>query len=237
MSSPNASFYDAGICRVLLTPLKWFLYSVLLLMALIVVAWIIDCIFVFKVSPDGAATLTRILANDVQRTDVLGGWHYNLHHLAVMTANALYEALFKVTGIDAMASRFSDGAPLSIPDTIARDTYVSNYEVMHIAMTATQLFGVRLATLLMCAPFLVLAYLIGMADGLVQRAIRRLGGGHESATLYHRAKYLQLALLSIGAALFLILPISFDIRSPLLLSAVISSCMSRYQWTFYKKHV
>ena len=154
-----------------------------------------------------------------------------------MTANALYEALFKITGIDAMASRFADIAPLSIPDTIARDTYVSNYQMMQIAMTATQSFGIRLATLIMCAPLLVLAYSIGMADGLVQRAIRRLGGGHESATLYHRTKYLQLALLSLAAALFLILPISFDIRSPLLLSAVISSFMSRYQWTFYKKHV
>jgi len=55
--------------------LKWFLYSVLLLLALIVVAWIIDWIFVLKVSSDGLATLTRTLANDVQRTDVLGGWH------------------------------------------------------------------------------------------------------------------------------------------------------------------
>jgi hypothetical protein len=75
MPSRNASFYDASICRVLLTPLKWFLYSVLLLLALIVVAWIIDWIFVLKVSSDGLATLTRTLANDVQRTDVLGGWH------------------------------------------------------------------------------------------------------------------------------------------------------------------
>jgi hypothetical protein len=237
MSSQNASFYDAGISRALLSPLKWLLYSVLLLLALIVFAWIIDCIFVFRVWPDGLATLTRTVANDVQRTDVLGGWHYKLHHLAVMTANALYEVLFKSTGIHAMASRFADGAPLSIPDTIARDTYVSNYELMQIAMTATQLFGVRLATLAMWMPFLVLMYSIGMADGLAQRAIRRLRGGHESATLYHRAKFLQLAFLSLAGALFLILPITFDVRGPLLSSAAISWLLSRYQWLFYKKHV
>ena len=47
-------------------------------------------------------------------------------------------------------------------------------------MTATQLFGVRLAVLIAhCSPLLALAYAGGlMADGLVQRAIRRAGWGN-----------------------------------------------------------
>ena len=75
-----------------------------------------------------------------------------------------------------MGSRFADGAALSIPDTIVRNTYVANYQAIQVAMIGTQLFGVRLAVLLAFSPLLVLAYAAAMTDGLVQRSIRRAGG-------------------------------------------------------------
>jgi hypothetical protein len=83
-----------------------------------------------------------------------------------------------------MGSRFAGGAALSIPDTIVRDTYVANYQAIHVAMIGTQLFGVRLAVLLAFWPLLSMAYAAAMTDGLVQRSIRCAGGGNESANIY-----------------------------------------------------
>ena len=56
------------------------------------------------------------------------------------------------------------------------------------------------------APLLLLLYAVGAADGFTQRAIRRACGGRESASLYHRAKYLQLAVLGLGAVALLMWP-------------------------------
>ena len=68
------------------------------------------------------------------------------------TANVLYEGIFRITGIHDMGSRFADGAALSIPDTIVRNTYVANYQAIQVAMIGTQLFGVRLAGLITFVP-------------------------------------------------------------------------------------
>ena len=64
-------------------------------------------------------------------------------------------------------------------------------------MVGTQLLGVRAAILARFAP------LSSSVRGrrrrwFTQRAIRRACGGRESASLYHRAKYLQLAVLGLG---------------------------------------
>ena len=82
-----------------------------------------------------------------------------------------------------MAARFADAATLSIPDTIVRNTYIRNFEVIRVAMMGTELFGVRIATLIMAVPLLILLYGVALTDGLVQRAIRRAGAGPESANI------------------------------------------------------
>ena len=153
------------------------------------------------------------------------------------TANVLYEGIFGITGIHDMGSRFADGAALSIPDTIMRNTYVANFQAIQVAMIGTQLFGVRLAVLIAFWPLLFLTYAAAMADGLVERSIRRAGGGNESANIYHRAKYFQVALLASIGALCLLLPASVDFRAILLPGAMLLVLLTRYQWAYYKKHL
>lgn len=118
----------------------------------------------------------------------------------------MYVLAFRVTGIHDMAIRFAEGAALSIPDTIVRNTYIANREAIEVAMIGTQLFGVRFAMLALIVPLFVLVYLVGTADGLTQRAIRRAAGGRESASLYHRAKHLQVAVVGTGVLAVLIWP-------------------------------
>ena len=220
-----------------MAPLKWFCVSVLLVLGLILVAWIIDWIFVFKVWPEGVAKLQSILDQDLVRTTYIECWCNDLPKLAAGTANFLYALFFQATGIHDMGARFADAAALSIPDTIVRNTYIANFEAIRVAMVGTQLFGIRIATLVMSIPLFVLVYVAALTDGLVQRSIRRAGGGHESASLYHRAKHLQLLLLVTVGAVSLLPPESIDPRSIFAPSVMLVSILGRIQWAYYKKHL
>lgn len=237
MSSRNASFYETGVSGALFAPFRWGFYVLMLLLLLILAAWIVDWSYVFRVSPEGLGRLQALLAEDLARTARLGGKYFEVKPFAMRTANILYGGIFGITGIHDMGSRFAEGAALSIPDTVVRNTYIANYQAIQVAMVSTQLFGVRLAVLLAFSPLFVLAYAVAMTDGLVQRSIRRAGGGNESANIYHRAKYLQIASMALVSALYLILPISIDFRSVLLISVMLLVVLVYYQWAYYKKYL
>lgn len=237
MASRNATFNETGVSGALFAPLKWVFCVLMLLFALILAAWIVDWIFVFRVWPDGLARLQAILSEDLARTARLSGEYYDVTQFALRTANVLYEGIFGITGIHNMGSRFANGAALSIPDTIVRNMYVANYQAIQVAMIGTQLFGVRLAVLLAFWPLLVLAYAAAMTDGLVQRSIRCAGGGNESANIYHRAKYFQVALMASISALCLLLPVSIDFCGTLLPNIILLTLLARWQWGYYKKHL
>lgn len=236
MVSRNASFHEGGIAGALLAPLKLVFALMLTLLGILVAAWIIDWTFVFKVWPDGIDQLRSILAADLARGRDLAAWQGGVQGAVAGTANFLYALVFRITGIHDMGMRFAEGAALSIPDTIVRNTYLTNIEAIEVAMIGTQLLGVRLATLAMLAPILVLIYIVAGADGLTQRAIRRASGGRESASLYHRAKHLQVALMATGLLICLFWPASVDVRWIGLPLAATLGILNRLQWAYYKNN-
>jgi integrating conjugative element membrane protein (TIGR03747 family) len=136
-----------------------------------------------------------------------------------------------------MGVRFAEGAALSIPDTIVRNFYIANREAIEAAMIGTQLLGVRLVMLAMAVPLLLIVYIVGTMDGLMQRAIRRACGGRESGSLYHRAKHLQVALTVVAILTCLLWPAMTDIRWISLPLTVALGILSRLQWAYYKKHL
>jgi integrating conjugative element membrane protein (TIGR03747 family) len=237
LASRNASFHEGVVAGALLAPLKLGFLLMLTFVGILVVAWIVDWTFVFKVWPESVGRLKGILAADLARAIELAEWQSGVSKAVTGTANFLYGLVFGVTGIHDMGLRFAQGAALSIPDTIVRNTYLANTEAIEVAMIGTQLLGVRLATLGMMAPLLVLVYLVAAADGLTQRAIRRACGGRESASLYHRAKHLQVMLVAMGGALVLIQPISIDPRLVGEPVALLVGLLARLQWACYKKHL
>ena len=64
-------------------------------------------------------------------------------------------------------------------------------------MQVTQVFSVRLAILTLAMPIFLLFSLVALVDGLVQRDLRRWGGGRESSFVYHYAKKAALPLVVI----------------------------------------
>ena len=237
MASRNASFHERGIAGALFAPLKWSFSGLLVLLALILAAWIIDWVFVFKVWPNGLERLQSLLDKDLARATRLWDSYSEFPRFAAATANFLYAMLFKVTGIHDMGARFADDAALSIPDTIVRNTYIANFQAIQVAMAGTQLFGVRLAALAMVMPMFALVYCVASVDGLAQRAIRRACGGRESASLYHRAKYLQVFLLVASGVASLLPPVSIDQRWVWASTAIVLAILARVQWAYYKKHL
>jgi len=221
----------------LLAPLKWVAATLLTLLGLLLGAWIVDWVLVFHVWPEGLGRLEAILQQDLQRAAELSKWCTPCHGLAQGTANLLYALLFKLTGIHDMGLRFADPSTLSIPDTITRNAYIRNFEAIQVAMLGTQVFGVRGAMAVMALPLLALAYSIAMADGLVQRGIRRASGGRESASLYHRGKHLQVILVALGVSVVLVQPVAVDPRWTWVPLAVTLGLLARTQWVYYKKHL
>ena len=237
VASRNASFHEGVFAGVMLSPLKLVFTLGLGVIAFLLLAWVIDWVFVFKVWPQGALRLRNILADDLAHGVSLVSLQGGGVGAIVGPANFLYEVVFEVTGIDDMGRQFAERSALSIPDTIVRRAYVAHREAIETAMVATQLLGVRMAVLVRFAPLLVLLCAVGAADGLTARAIRRSCGGRESASLYHRAKYSQMAVLGLGGGALLVWPgpVWWELCAGLIVMTMGS--LARGQWAYYKKHL
>ena len=69
-----------------------------------------------------------------------------------------------------------------------RQLYLPIAKFVTATIQIVQVFSVRLAILCLATPIFLLFSMIGLVDGLVQRDLRRWGGGRESSYLYHYAK-------------------------------------------------
>jgi len=237
LASRNAQFRERGIGAALVAPLVRLAWAAAVLVGLLVAAWCVDGVFVFHVWPEGVEHLRAILAEDLARVAQLGGDNPLLTEVAIGTANALYAVLFELTGIHEMGMRFAEGSALSIPDTITRSAYFAHREGIEVAMVGTQLFGVRIALLLAGVPLIGLCCVAAAADGLVLRAIRRHCGGRESASLYHRAKHLQILLAATLLSAELLTPFSIDPRWYWCPIAGLMAMAAQVQCRYYKKHL
>lgn len=237
MASKSASFHEGPLAGVLLSPLKLAFALGMGLVAILLVAWSIDWVFVSRVWPEGLDRLRGMLADDLGHGIVLAARQGRSAGEVTGPANFLYGLVFEATGIHDMGLRFAEGSALSIPDTVVRRSYLANREAIETAMVGTQLLGVRFATLMRFLPLLLLSYAVGTADGLAERAIRRSCGGRESASLYHRAKYLQMAVLGLGGVIILVWPGTIAWAPVIAGMAVSSTMLARGQWAYYKKHL
>jgi integrating conjugative element membrane protein (TIGR03747 family) len=103
---------------------------------------------------------------------------------------------------------------------------------------ATLLFGVKLATALFWVMLLGLLLVVSAVDGLVQRTIRRACGGHESASIYHRAKHYGVGLLpSAIGVIYFCWPTAIEPSWIFVPGALVTALMARLQATYYKKYL
>lgn len=71
-----------------------------------------------------------------------------------------------------------------------------------------QTFTVRVIVLALATPIFVLFGLVGLAEGLMRRDLRRWGGGRESSFLYHHSKKVLGPSMVVAWMLYLAMPFS-----------------------------
>lgn len=82
------------------------------------------------------------------------------------------------------------------------------YDYLMAAIYVLTIFFVRLSILILSMPAFVLFGIVGLADGLMQRDLRRWCGGNESGYIYHWAKRFALPVLVITWVIYLAIPSS-----------------------------
>ena len=118
--------------------------------------------------------------------------------------------LFELTGVLRLSAWLS--RPPANDETGTRpklhQVYRSIARFMMAAIQIVQVFSVRLAIMCLATPVFLLFSLIGLVDGLVQRDLRRWGGGRESSYLYHYARNSVWMFMLSAWVFYLALPIS-----------------------------
>ena len=86
--------------------------------------------------------------------------------------------------------------------------FMGIWEYVLAMLGVIQVFFVRLAVLLLATPVFFLAVIAGFGDGLVQRDLRRWGGGRESSFMYHYAKKFIMPSIIGAWVIYLAIPIT-----------------------------
>ena len=145
-------------------------------------------------------------------------------------AESVYALEFRATGLHRVVV---EHRPLPVISKLA-----ANFgEEIRVAMTGSWLVGFRLASAAGVLWLVVLVWVIGLTDGLSERAARRECAGRESANLYHRAKYFHFFGLPVALAMYCTLP--FEVSPALMFYPIVlaTALLSRMQWKYYKKYL
>ena len=154
-------------------------------------------------------------------------------------ADKTYYYLFEVTGfVDFIRwiSRPSASGEQGVRPML-HSIYQPIAEFIIAAMQITQVFSVRLAILTLAMPVFLLFSLVAMVDGLVQRDLRRWGGGRESSFVYHYAKKAVLPLVVLSWIVYLALPFSLHPSFVVLPFAILFALTVTITASTFKKYL
>jgi len=123
-------------------------------------------------------------------------------------ADTSYYYLFEWTGLIRFIEWAANERPQSTLHQYAHVIATSLWDYVMAMIAVTQVFAVRLAILILATPVFALALIAGFTDGLVQRDLRRWGGGRESSFLYHRSKKMIMPAILSAWVVYLAMPFS-----------------------------
>lgn len=234
---------DSPRLQTLLWPFKTGFYLLLYLIALGLLA-IGFQVLMAKLTWGVAETTQKVytrLAKDMAMTSYQGR-ATPLTNMATKGANAAYWMFFEVTLIDRLARNAASLGTASIVDKggdiVVRNNLVYRIQdELQLAMYTAQDYGVRLAFLVVAWPIILLAYTLGLVDGLAQRSIRRACAGRESSSLYHLSKHLQFASLAFIGAIYVLQPYAIRPEWFVVPMAVLLAALARLQWMYLKKYL
>lgn len=231
MASRNATIDRIGVAATLAKPFVWVYAAILGVFMVLVWMALVNLWFMHAVWPagQGVKIAAVILESDLAAApQPLGG----------RLGDLSYAAIFRFSGIEgAVTAATTPGAKLSAADEMLVRVFLEPCaEEIATLMQSARLIGVRIALFLQVLLTGLVAILAALADGMVQRYIRRERAGRESANLYHRAKHLQLVGGLLIAMLYVTVPVAIDPRW-LFGWVGIAAFLAFLQAKFYKKYL
>ena len=154
-------------------------------------------------------------------------------------AEVSYRFLFEYTGIHSLVEWLSipahpeDGRMVNS----LRNGYQSIEPYVLAGMAITQVFALRLGVLTLAMPVFVLFAMVALVDGLVQRDLRRWGGGRESSFVYHHAKRLMAPSIAMAWVVYLALPFSVHPNWVILPFALLNAITIAITASSFKKYL
>ena len=100
-----------------------------------------------------------------------------------------------------------------------------------------RLYAIRLSVLCLAAPLFGMLVWVGLVDGLVQRDLRRWGGGRESSFVYHYAKRSNTVFVGSAAILYLAMPVSLHPAAILLPFSIACAITASLTASRFKKYL
>lgn len=191
--------------------------NLLSLVKLLAIAWLLGIVIewigmTFIWSEEGVGHSQRMLATELGYLNSgFKEWVVGITPVTVATyfATSLRYWIFDFTYLNDLVE-WAVNAPSDASYVRITIKNLSRYliEYFYAAINSTQLFAVRLAVVLLSSPIFLLVGIAALIDGLVERELRKFGGGNESAFVYHNVKpWMKPALLS-SWLFYLALPFS-----------------------------
>ena len=113
--------------------------------------------------------------------------------------------------------------------------YVRSY--IESMLYVTIIFIIRLMIIVLTSPLFIMAGIVGLIDGLVQRDLRRFGVGRESAFKYHHAKRTVAPIMFIAWIVYLSIPFSIHPNLILIPAALLFGVMISLTASNFKKYL
>ncbi len=130
--------------------------------------------------------------------------------LALSAATAVYDWTTVKTGFAELHAQLR--TPVTATEStlrgVLKNVYVRISDYVLAMFTLIQLFIVRILIVLLTLPAYIIVALAAVVDGLVQRDLRRYGGGREYGLVYHRVKPYLTPMVILPAFIYLSLPLA-----------------------------
>ncbi len=187
------------------TVLLWLIFSLLF-------SIVVECVGMVFWWPEQGVEHSRIMVqNEVRYLNSESTQSLltsNTSRFAQHIADKIHHLLFELTGfVDLVRWLSVPPKPNAAgwPDAL-HSFYVLGADFVVATIQVTEVFALRLAILALATPLFLLFSLVGLVDGLVQRDLRRWGGGRESSFIYHYAKKFMMPIIVMSWVIYLALP-------------------------------
>ena len=232
----DSSTMENGFSKAALAPFKKAFYFTFALILIFMGRAIADSIAYAndKITPEYAL---NILTQDIETSKELPDFlSQSSEERALEWSDTIYDWYWVKTGFDSALFKNVNKDKVSADEALARGLR-AKLTYWEVVISGTRDLAVRASNLVSFIPLYILFVVVAVVDGLSSRHIRKTNAARESATIYHRAKYLDTSFLTLFLATYLWNPFTPYSTQVISIGLLASAALIRLQVTYYKKYV